>query len=159
MASLGATFSNQQIIEIQCSGASGATSGLPLPTSTLLKYNALALLGLPWCYLCNQQIIEIQCSGATGATLGLPLPTSKSLDFIALGLSGLPWGYICQQANHWISLFWGYWGYLEATFATEQNFGFHRSAAIGATLGPSLRTRLIILLKNVDFKGNSTQTR
>ena len=59
---LVATFTNQQIIEIQCSGATGAISGLPWPTSKSLKcnatskslkYNTLGLLGLPWGYLCQ----------------------------------------------------------------------------------------------------------
>ena len=83
----------------------------------------------------------LHCYVATGATLGLSLPTSKSLDFNSMGLLGLPWGCLCQRANDWISLLWGYWGYLRATFANEQIIRFHCFGATGATLGLPLPTR------------------
>ena len=44
-----------------------------------------------------------------------------------MGLLGLPWSFLCERANHWISLLWGYWSYLGATFANKQ--------IIGATCG------------------------
>ena len=113
-----ATVANEQPIGFHCYGATGANLGLLLPTSKSLDF----------------------CFGATGATLGLPLPTSKPLNFIAMGLLGLPWGYLCQRANHLISLLWGYWDYLGATFATEQIIGFHGFGAAGATLGLPLLT-------------------
>ena len=37
----------------------------------------------------------------------------------------LPRGPLCQPAISWISLLWGYWGYLGAPFANQQIFGFH----------------------------------
>ena len=52
----------------------------------------------------------------------------KSLGFIVLGPLGLPRGYLRQGATPWVSLFWGYWIYLEATFAIEQILRFHCSA-------------------------------
>ena len=104
----------------------------------------VSLLWGYWGYLgatfANEQIIGFHCYGATGATLGMPLPTSKSLDFFAMGLLGLPWGYLCQRANHWLTLLWGYWAYLGATFAKEQIIGFNCYGAAGATLGLPLPT-------------------
>ena len=63
-----------------------------------------------------------------------------------MGLLRLPWGYLCQQANHWISLLRGYWGYLGATFANKHIIGFHCYGETGATLELPLPTS-----KSLDF--------
>ena len=97
----------------QGSGATGATSGLPLPISDSLNYSSLGLLGLPRGYLCQP-----------GNHL-ITVLWGYSLDYSALGL---PRGYLRQPANHWNTVLWGYCGYLGATFATQQIIG-------GATMG------------------------
>ena len=50
---LRATFANEELIGLHCYGATGATLGLPLPTSKSLDCIASWLLRLPWGYLCQ----------------------------------------------------------------------------------------------------------
>ena len=61
-----------------------------------------------------------------------PVTESVILHFIALVATGPTSSYLCQPANPWISLLWGYWGYLGAPVANEQFFGCH---CFGATWG------------------------
>ena len=59
---------------------------------------------------------------------------------------GLPFANEQLLRLYYISLLWGYWGYLGAAFANEQRIGFHCSGATGAALGLPFTTS-----KSLDF--------
>ena len=80
------SFANEEIIGFHCHGATAATLGRPLPTSTPLDFFAMGLLGLPWGYICQRADHWIALLWGYWGFLGLPLLTSRSLDFT-------PWNY------------------------------------------------------------------
>ena len=94
------------------SGATGATSGLPLPSEQILGVQPLGLPGATsGLRVPTEQILGIQTLS------GLPLPTEQILGIQALRLLGLPRGYMCQPSKSLEYTLWGYWSYLGATFA------------------------------------------